>query len=102
MLRAAAEPVFPVFTHTDIDIDIDMTTHDTLDNALLRRRVEERLTAADTAAFAREGAIVVRQLLNPRELSLLREGIEVNFAHPSPRAEIASWPDGPRRFFEDF
>jgi ectoine hydroxylase-related dioxygenase (phytanoyl-CoA dioxygenase family) len=79
-----------------------MTMHGTPDNALLRRRVEERLTAADIAAFERDGAIVVRQLLTPQEVDLLREGIDANLSHPSPRAKVASRPDDPGRFFEDF
>ncbi len=68
----------------------------------LRRRVDTRLTDADVADFQRDGAIVVRQLLNTDELALLQSGIEANLAHPSPRAKIASRPDDPGRFFEDF
>jgi ectoine hydroxylase-related dioxygenase (phytanoyl-CoA dioxygenase family) len=33
---------------------------------------------------------------------MLREGIETNLAQPSPRAKVASRPDDPGRFFEDF
>ncbi len=69
---------------------------------MLRRRVDTRLTDADVADFQRDGAIVVRQLLNTDELALLQSGIEANLAHPSPRAKIASRPDDPGRFFEDF
>lgn len=68
----------------------------------LRRRVDQRLTDADIANFQRDGAIVVRQLLNADELAMLRDGIEANLAHPSERAKIASRPDDPGRFFEDF
>lgn len=53
-------------------------------------------------AFALDGAVCLRQLLNADEIALLREGIEANLAAPSPRAKIASRPDDPGRFFEDF
>ncbi len=75
---------------------------ETLDSEQLRRRVEARLTDADIEDFRRDGAMVIRQLLDADELALLREGIEHNLAHPSPRAKIASRPDDPGRFFEDF
>ena len=75
---------------------------ETLDSERLRRRVEARLTHADVEDFRRDGAIVIRQLLDADELALLREGIEQNLAAPSPRAKIASRPDDPGRFFEDF
>lgn len=73
-----------------------------LDCAPFRRRVDARLDAADIEAYRRDGAIVIRQLLTPDELTLLRDGIEANLAQPSPRAKIASRPDDPGRFFEDF
>lgn len=52
--------------------------------------------------FARDGAVCVRGLFNAEELGWLREGIEANLAHPSPRGMVASRPDDPGRFFEDF
>ncbi|MEZ5640136.1 MAG: phytanoyl-CoA dioxygenase family protein [Burkholderiaceae bacterium] len=73
-----------------------------LDADALRRRVDARLSQADVEAFRRDGAIVIRQLLDADELALLRDGIEANLAQPSPRAKIASRPDDPGRFFEDF
>lgn len=54
------------------------------------------------AAFQRDGAIVIRQLLNPAEVARLREGIDANLAAPSPRALVASQPDDPGHFIEDF
>jgi ectoine hydroxylase-related dioxygenase (phytanoyl-CoA dioxygenase family) len=35
-------------------------------------------------------------------IALLRQGVDENLAHPSPRAKIASRPDEPGRFVEDF
>ncbi len=70
--------------------------------AQMQRRVAERLGDADVSAFQRDGAIVIRQLLNADELALLREGIDANLAQPSPRSKVASRPDDPGRFFEDF
>ena len=60
------------------------------------------VSEARVADFARDGAVCLRQLLTPDEVTLLREGIEANLAEPSERAKIASRPDDPGRFFEDF
>ncbi len=68
----------------------------------LRQRVREQVTPALVADFARDGAVCIRQLLTPAEVALLRGGIDANLAAPSPRAKIASRPDDPGRFFEDF
>ena len=68
----------------------------------LAQRVDERLDAALVGDFQRQGAIVIRQLLTPDELATLSAGIEANLAQPSTRAKIASRPDDPGRFFEDF
>lgn len=68
----------------------------------LQQRLRERVTDALVADFARDGAVCLRQLLTPDEVALLREGIEANLAAPSPRAKVASRPDDPGRFFEDF
>jgi ectoine hydroxylase-related dioxygenase (phytanoyl-CoA dioxygenase family) len=54
------------------------------------------------AAFGRDGAVVLRGLLSPAEVALLREGIEANLAHPSPRAKVASAREDPGWFIEDF
>jgi ectoine hydroxylase-related dioxygenase (phytanoyl-CoA dioxygenase family) len=79
-----------------------ITPSPTPDQEELRRRVDARLSDADVANYRRDGAIVIRGLLDPGELELLRTGIEANLARPSPRAKIASRPDDPGRFFEDF
>ncbi len=52
--------------------------------------------------YARDGAVVLRGVFNPRELALLEGGIEHNLAHLSPLALVASEADDPGRFVEDF
>ncbi|MDP9882170.1 ectoine hydroxylase-related dioxygenase (phytanoyl-CoA dioxygenase family) [Variovorax boronicumulans] len=74
----------------------------TLDACDLQRRVRERVDDALVAQFQRDGAVCIRQLLTADELALLQGGIEANLAAPSPRAKVASRPDDPGRFFEDF
>jgi len=54
------------------------------------------------AAFARDGAICLRGILSPDEVALCRQGIARNMAAPSPRAIVASRPDDPGYFIEDF
>jgi len=52
--------------------------------------------------FARDGAVCLRGVLTPAEVEWLREGIDLNLARPSPRAIVASRPDDPGFFIEDF
>jgi ectoine hydroxylase-related dioxygenase (phytanoyl-CoA dioxygenase family) len=52
--------------------------------------------------FQRDGAVVVRGAFSAGDVSLLERGIERNLAEPSERALVASRPDDPGRFFEDF
>ncbi|HYM44212.1 MAG TPA: phytanoyl-CoA dioxygenase family protein [Steroidobacteraceae bacterium] len=61
-----------------------------------------RVTDQDIAAFQADGAVVLRQLLRPQEIELLRAGIDRNLAQPSPRARIASSREDPGFFLEDF
>ena len=63
------------------------------------RRVAQ---AEEIAAFRADGAVVLRGLLQPREVELLRSGIDANLAHLSPRAKTASAPGDPGWFVEDF
>lgn len=53
-------------------------------------------------AFQRDGAVCIRQLFSTEEVRLLEAGIEANLAAPSERAKVASSPDDPGWFFEDF
>jgi ectoine hydroxylase-related dioxygenase (phytanoyl-CoA dioxygenase family) len=52
--------------------------------------------------YARDGAVCLRGLLSADEVALLRQGIDANLARPSPRAIVASRPDDPGFFIEDF
>jgi len=52
--------------------------------------------------YEKEGAVCIRGLFDPEQLSLLRRGIEENLKNPGPLAKVASLPDDPGRFFEDF
>jgi ectoine hydroxylase-related dioxygenase (phytanoyl-CoA dioxygenase family) len=52
--------------------------------------------------FQRDGAVCVRQLFRPAEIAVLRAGLDANLAHLSPRAKVASSPDDPGYFVEDF
>ena len=61
-----------------------------------------RVSPAHIDAFQAEGAVVLRQLLEPREVELLASGIDENLAHPSSRAKVASERDDPGWFIEDF
>ena len=60
------------------------------------------VSPAEVDAFQRDGAVVLRQLLEPHEVELLRAGIDENLAHPSPRAKVASSANDPGWFIEDF
>ncbi|WP_298188397.1 phytanoyl-CoA dioxygenase family protein [uncultured Pseudomonas sp.] len=63
---------------------------------------EFKLTADQVEEFQRHGAICIRQLFSAEEVALLTTGIEQNLAKPSERAKVASSPDDPGWFFEDF
>ncbi|MDP3269913.1 MAG: phytanoyl-CoA dioxygenase family protein [Legionella sp.] len=52
--------------------------------------------------FQQNGAVCLRQFLTPEEVDLLRTGIEYNLAALSNRAKVASRPDDPGYFVEDF
>ena len=58
---------------------------------------------ADAAEdYLRDGVVLLRGVLTPREVRRLTDGIEFNLAHPGPLAMVASQPDDPGRFVEDF
>ena len=70
--------------------------------ASLLERARAAITPEVAAAYERDGAVCLRQLLTPAEVALLTRGIDANLAQPSPRAIVASRPDDPGRFVEDF
>ena len=53
-------------------------------------------------AFQRDGAVCVRGAFSGDELALVARGIDRNLAEPSELALVASRPEDPGRFFEDF
>ncbi len=68
----------------------------------LAARAAAAVTPELVEAFARDGAACLRGLLSADEVATLRRGIDANLAAPSPRAIIASQPDDPGFFIEDF
>jgi ectoine hydroxylase-related dioxygenase (phytanoyl-CoA dioxygenase family) len=64
--------------------------------------VATRIDQALVTAYQRDGAVVLRAALSPAEIALLSAGIEANLASLGPRAIVASGPDDPGRFVEDF
>ncbi|MEY3253363.1 MAG: hypothetical protein RL227_2336 [Pseudomonadota bacterium] len=68
----------------------------------LTARARHVVTPRVAADFARDGAVVLRGLLDTTEQATLARGIEANLAAPSPRAIVASRPDDPGFFIEDF
>lgn len=66
------------------------------------RRAESVLSQAAIDAYRNDGAVCVRGLLGPAEVELCRAAIAENMANPSPRANVASRPDDPGYFIEDF
>jgi ectoine hydroxylase-related dioxygenase (phytanoyl-CoA dioxygenase family) len=53
-------------------------------------------------AFRTDGAVCVREVLDPDALALAVDAIEAVLAEPSPLAILASGPSDPGRFVEDF
>lgn len=68
----------------------------------IEARARECVTPELIESFRSDGAVCIRQLLSPAEVQRLREGIDANLSSPSPRAKVASQPDDPGRFVEDF
>ena len=60
------------------------------------------LSDADVEAFHRDGVLIVRGLFTPDEVALMERGIERVLADPGPMFKVASLPDDPGRFAEDF
>lgn len=56
----------------------------------------------DRAAFARDGAVCIRGLFSGEEIAAAERGIERNLGAPSANAKVASRPDDPGFFFQDF
>lgn len=65
-------------------------------------RAQAVIKQADVDAYKTNGAICLRQLLSSEEIAIIKAGIELNLQSLSERAKIASKPDDPGRFIEDF
>ncbi|CAF0761212.1 unnamed protein product [Rotaria sp. Silwood1] len=65
-------------------------------------RAHSIITKSLVNEYKQNGAVCIRQLLNNNEIDLLRQGIDENLTHPSPRFKIASRSDDTGRFVEDF
>ncbi|MCL5272785.1 MAG: phytanoyl-CoA dioxygenase family protein [Gammaproteobacteria bacterium] len=63
---------------------------------------ESALASELIARFQQDGVVCVRQLLNKDEIEHLTKGIEHNLSNLSSRAKVASKPDDPGFFVEDF
>jgi len=68
----------------------------------LIKRAQAIVTPDVVAAYQRDGAVVLRGILNADEVATLQRGIDANLAAPSPRAIVASRADDPGFFIEDF
>eukprot|EP00038_Savillea_parva_P016222 m.223545 g.223545 ORF g.223545 m.223545 type:complete len:295 (-) comp33734_c0_seq1:77-961(-) len=53
-------------------------------------------------SYQRDGAVVIRNLLTPEEVATLTAGITHNLNHLTRNAIVASGPDDPGHFVEDF
>ena len=61
-----------------------------------------KITKDDIESYQNDGAVRIKGLLNDREVSDLREGIEANISNPSLNSKVASNEKDPGWFFEDF
>jgi ectoine hydroxylase-related dioxygenase (phytanoyl-CoA dioxygenase family) len=68
----------------------------------IRERVSKAVTPELIEAFRADGAVCIKGIFSPEEVAMLKGGIDENLAHPSERAKVASRPDDPGWFFEDF
>jgi ectoine hydroxylase-related dioxygenase (phytanoyl-CoA dioxygenase family) len=64
--------------------------------------IESKLDSKLITRFQLDGAVCIRQLLSKDEIEHLKNGIEHNLSTLSPRAKVASKPDDPGFFVEDF
>ncbi|MDR2985842.1 MAG: phytanoyl-CoA dioxygenase family protein [Nocardiopsaceae bacterium] len=63
---------------------------------------DEKNTAEFANAFTRDGVVCVRNVLDAAELDEAAAAIDAVLAEPSPLAQVASGPDDPGSFTEDF
>jgi ectoine hydroxylase-related dioxygenase (phytanoyl-CoA dioxygenase family) len=68
----------------------------------ITQRINRCLSQQDIDTYQRDGAICLRGVLTSDEVTTLRQGIDLNLQRLSPHAKIASKPDDPGKFIEDF
>ena len=61
-----------------------------------------KISNSDIENYKKDGAILIKGLLNNLEVKILQEGIDCNMANPSSLSKIASSKNDPGWFFEDF
>ena len=59
-------------------------------------------TPEQVAEFQQFGVTIIRGLFSPDEVAIIESGIERNLAEPGPMFKVASQPDDPGKFVEDF
>jgi hypothetical protein len=64
--------------------------------------MEPVVSAGVAAAFARDGVVCVRSVLDPAEVAVAAAAIGAVLARPGPLAQVASSRDDPGAFTEDF
>jgi hypothetical protein len=64
--------------------------------------MDTMLGAGAAAAFARDGVACVRSVLEPAEVAVAADAIDAVLASPGPLAQVASGPEDPGAFTEDF
>jgi ectoine hydroxylase-related dioxygenase (phytanoyl-CoA dioxygenase family) len=60
------------------------------------------LAPEQVAEFHEFGVTIIRDLFSPAEVAVIERGIERNLAEPGPLFKVASSPDDPGMFVEDF
>ncbi len=60
-----------------------------------------QITAADVAAYERDGVVCLRRMFDPGWIAVLAAGVEEAMAKPGPHGEIYTKPGNPGRFFGD-
>src|SRR3989338_464170 len=63
--------------------------------------VNARITPEIVTEYRQNGCVVIRSLLRPDHIALLRAGIERNIQRPGPLLKVVT-PPGLTSFFEDF
>ncbi|CAD2218048.1 phytanoyl-CoA dioxygenase [Angomonas deanei] len=60
------------------------------------------LSKADVLGFEASGVILLKNVLTPEQVTVLKRGIDRGFQNPSPRHKVASEESDTGKFFEDF